>query len=194
MPTKFCALQDWSLCFPQSCESIIIKSHWPSKSDSLGIPSPFVRSPGWEAWDGVQNLYKSGRTSLVLLFSSLWFTHQAGMGFDFIMIVSLLGKTDVETPVFWSSDANSWSLEKSSCWERLSAEGKKGHQRIKWMDTITNAMGINLGRLQEMVRDREACSPVVHKVAKSQTWLGDWTTTTMQIYSWSSIVTFYLQS
>ena len=36
-----------------------------------------------------------------------------------------IGETDVETPVFWSSDANSWSLEKSWCWERLSAEGKK---------------------------------------------------------------------
>ena len=46
-----------------------------SKSDSLGIPSPFVRSPGWEAWHGVPNLHNSGRTSLVLLFSSLWVTH-----------------------------------------------------------------------------------------------------------------------
>ena len=43
-----------------------------SKSDSLGIPSPFVRSPGWEAWHGVPNLLNSGRTSLVLLLSSLW--------------------------------------------------------------------------------------------------------------------------
>ena len=46
---------------------------------------------------------------------------------------------------------------------------KKGHQRIKWMDTITDAIGINLGRLQEMVRDREACCSVVDKVAKSWT-------------------------
>ena len=45
-----CALQDWSLCFPQSCGSLVIKSCWPSRSDSLGIPSPFVESPGWEAW------------------------------------------------------------------------------------------------------------------------------------------------
>ena len=44
-----CALQDWSLCFPQSCGSLVIKSHWPSRSDFLGIPSPFVGSPGWEA-------------------------------------------------------------------------------------------------------------------------------------------------
>ena len=65
-----CALQDWSLCFPQSHGSPIIKRLWPSRSDSLGIPSPFVRSPGWEAWHGLQNLHNSGRMSLVSLFSS----------------------------------------------------------------------------------------------------------------------------
>ena len=50
----------------------MIKSHWPSRSDSLGIPRPFVSSPGLEAWCGVQNFHNIGRTSLVLLFSSLW--------------------------------------------------------------------------------------------------------------------------
>ena len=40
-----CDLQDWSLYFPQSCVSLVVKSHWPSRSDSLGIPSPFVGSP-----------------------------------------------------------------------------------------------------------------------------------------------------
>ena len=85
-----CALQGWSLCFHQSCASPIIKSHWPSRSDSLGIPSPFVRAPGWEASRGAQNLHNSGKTSLVLLFSGLWVTHLAGMGFDFIVIVLLL--------------------------------------------------------------------------------------------------------
>ena len=65
----------------------VIKSHWPSRPDSLEIPSPFVGSSGWEAWPGVQNLYNAARTSLVLLFSILWVTYLAGMGFDFIMIV-----------------------------------------------------------------------------------------------------------
>ena len=78
------------VCFPQSYGSLVIKSCWPSWSDSLGIPSPFVRSPGWGAWCGVLNLHNGGRTSLVLLFSSLWVTQLAGMGLDFIMIVPLL--------------------------------------------------------------------------------------------------------
>ena len=69
------ALQEWSLYFPQSYGSSLIKSCWLSKSDSLGIPHPFARSPSWEVWRGVQNLHSSGRISLVLLFSSLWVTH-----------------------------------------------------------------------------------------------------------------------
>ena len=69
--------------FPQSCGNPIIKSCWPWKSDSLRIPSPFVRSPGWEAWCWAQNLHKSQGTSLVLFFSSLWVTHVLGMGSDF---------------------------------------------------------------------------------------------------------------
>ena len=59
-------LQDWSLCFPRSSGSPIIKSCWSSRSDSLGLPSAFVGPPGWEAWYGVQNLHNGGRTSLVL--------------------------------------------------------------------------------------------------------------------------------
>ena len=66
-----CALQDWSVWFPQSCGSPVIKSHWPSRSDSLGIPRPFVRFSGLEAWCGAQNFHNSGRTSLVLLLSCL---------------------------------------------------------------------------------------------------------------------------
>ena len=85
-----CALQDWNLCFTQSSRNPIIKSHWLSRPDSLGIPSVFVGSLVWEARCGVQNLHNSGRTSLVLLFSSLWVTHLAGVGFDFIIIVPLL--------------------------------------------------------------------------------------------------------
>ena len=78
---KFCcALQGWSLCFPQSCGSPVIKSHWPSRS------VPLLDPPGCEAWHGIQNLHNSGRSSLALLFSSLWVIHPAGIGFDFIMI------------------------------------------------------------------------------------------------------------
>ena len=50
---------------------------------------------------------------------------------------------------------------------KIDSRRKRGHQRIKWIDGITEAVDINLGRLQEMVRDREACCSVVHGVAES---------------------------
>ena len=65
-----CALQEWSLCLPQACQSPAIKSHWPSKSNSLGLPTSLARPPGWEGWRGAQILYSSGWTSVVYLFSS----------------------------------------------------------------------------------------------------------------------------
>ena len=84
------ALQDWSLCFPQSTGRLIIKSQWPPRPYSLGVPSSFVRSPVWEDWCGIQNLHNSMRTSLVLLFSSLWVTQPEGMRFGLVVIVPLL--------------------------------------------------------------------------------------------------------
>ena len=51
--------------FPQSCGSPAIKSHWPSKSGSLGIPFPVARPSHWEAWHGAQNLHSSGRNSVI---------------------------------------------------------------------------------------------------------------------------------
>ena len=53
---------------------------------------------------------------------------------------------------------------------------RRGHQRMRWLDSVTDTMDMNLGKLQEMVRDGEACCAAVHGIAKSQTGLGNWTT------------------
>ena len=55
-----CALQEWSLCFPKSCQSSAVKSPQPSKSDSLGIPPPVAGPPGWESDLGLRTFTPVG--------------------------------------------------------------------------------------------------------------------------------------
>ena len=97
------------------------------------------------------------------------------------------GRTDAEAeaPVFSSSDANRLLIGKVSAAGKDWGQKEKRASEDERVDSITDAMNMNLGKLWEVVRDRESWSAAVYGVSKNQTWLGDWTTTTVSQYVWA---------
>ena len=142
------------------CESWTIKKaeHWKTDAFELWCCRRLLRVP-WAERRSNQFILKEinpeySLEGLMLKLKLQCFCHQ-------------MGRTD--------------SLEKTLMLGKMEGRRRRGWQRMRWLDGITHLRNMNLEKLQEMMRGREAWRVAVHGIANSWTWLGDWTTRRLEI-------------